>query len=170
MKIWASRAVAATFTALALAACSASSTSSTGTGSTGAGGSAAATTGAGGGDPCVTGADCASCTDRVSCFTCNSTAHQPGVTPYNALITCLFCTACYTTCDGATTLGQSGGCTAAPTMTDSCDTGTPGMTACDTCQTCSTKSGATCAADLTACEGNGDCKALLTDLATCPAM
>lgn len=122
-------------------------------------------------DPCTAPAgiaDCGSCSNQSDCVSCASMADQDGVMAYNDLVDCVFCTGCYTTCDGA-----GSGCKAAPTTTDPCDTGTPGMTSCNTCQGCvlpKTGTG-TCTNQLNACKAINACVDLVQNLAsTCGSL
>jgi hypothetical protein len=98
--------------------------------------------------------------------TCASTIDQAGVTAFNALVNCLQCTACYTTCDGA---AAGSGCTGAPAMTDACDTGTPGTMTCQACAQCAQMK--TCASQVTACKAITQCVDLANNLsATCGSL
>ncbi len=87
---------------------------------------------------------------------------------YNDILACVFCNACYTTCDGAAATSGCGGSFdgGAPTEDTACDTGTPGMGTCQTCQMCAIKAGGACFAALTACEGTPQCIDRLQNLAT----
>ena len=119
------------------------------------------------GEICIADAGCAGCADRSACFTCNAAAHQPSVAAYNALVDCVSCSACFSTCDSAVNVGAPGGCTVAPGSVDACDVGAPSMTTCQTCVTCSL--GGTCKAEDAACKASADCGALTVALAGCPA-
>ena len=116
--------------------------------------------GTGGGIPgCTDPSDCTTCTTGDSCNQCYSMEYQAGVMDYNNLVSCVFCSACYTTCQSAM---NAPFCMGAPTTTTR-DTGTPGMTACSACQMCSIKTGTgSCATELAACMNDADCKALLS--------
>jgi hypothetical protein len=105
----------------------------------------------------VTIDDCTSCATQKLCLHCAGSVDSAGVNHFNDLFSCIFCRACYTTCDGATE-----NCTAAPITVDACDVGTPGMTTCDACQNCSATS--TCSTEFTACMGDAQCNDLLTNL------
>jgi hypothetical protein len=105
----------------------------------------------------------------MSCFACNTVAHQPGVAAYDALLQCVFCNACYTTCDGAMT---SSVCPMPPASQDPCDGTQANTAAClggtMNCQICATQG--SCHPAFVTCEGDPDCKALLIALPKCPAM
>ena len=85
-------------------------------------------TGGSSGDGCAAGVACGECIDRASCLDCNSTAHQAGVSTYNALLSCVFCQACYTTCGSAAAFPML--CLSAPTTMGACDGAMADTTAC----------------------------------------
>jgi len=105
-------------------------------------------------------AGCGTCAKQSDCETCASMIDQDGVTTYNALLDCIDCSACYTTCAGS----MDPHCTGAPSTTDACDTGATDPAACGTCQTCATK--VTCASALTACKAIPRCVDLVKNLYT----
>ncbi|MBS2033221.1 MAG: hypothetical protein JST54_35435 [Deltaproteobacteria bacterium] len=132
------------------------SCSPTGTGGTSGSGSTSGSTGSTG-PSCANPStinDCGTCGTQSDCVTCASTVDAAGVQPYNDLLDCVYCTACYTSCDGA-----NAGCLSAPATFDSCDSSSTNTSACQACQTCSL--GGTCAGQLAACQGQSQC----TDLA-----
>jgi hypothetical protein len=86
---------------------------------------------------------------------CASTIDQPGVKAFNDLGSCLDCTACYTSCMGA----SDPTCTGAPATMDACDTGT-----CQSCVSCA--GNATCKSQVTACGALPQCVELATKLST----
>ena len=173
----------AVVSAMILAACASATGSPTSSGSGGhttttvshsASSSGAATGGSTAGPSCSAPAgdsDCATCADFATCETCEEGLHAQGAMLFNALIDCVFCTACYTVCEGATN-----GCTMPPAMKDACDTGTPSAPGAGTtcgngmggCVACSQKTGGSCNAANMACGSSADCKAFNTALQACP--
>ncbi len=115
-----------------------------------------------GGDPCMTGANCASCPDAASCSMCNEAANPAGVPGYTALVKCVVCVGCYTTCD----LAASSYCSGPPATVGPCDTGTPSSTTCDSCQQCAING--PCMSTLNACLNDAACNALLMGMQACP--
>jgi hypothetical protein len=124
-----------------------------------------------GGDPCATGADCTQCADFNTCAMCEQGNHPEGSMVFNDLITCVYCTACYTVCDGSTA-----GCTAAPTTMDACDGAMPdpmGPGCIDSTNTPATgcipcAEAATCKPKVDACKADTDCVAFNQALQNCP--
>ncbi len=117
-----------------------------------------------GGDPCSTGADCAQCPDRSSCFTCNGQVHPAGLAAFDALLSCVLCTGCFTACEP---LAQAM-CPAPPVTKGPCDDGTfEGDAQCQTCQQCSMSG--SCEGVLVACKGIPDCGALASAVGACPS-
>jgi hypothetical protein len=106
--------------------------------------------------------DCNQSPDATSCNACYQKQYPGGIAAYNDVATCIFCSACYTTCESATSATF---CAGAPACPDPCDMGTPGTPACDTCQTCASAGSGSCASVVQTCLSNPDCKALLG--ATC---
>src|SRR5690242_11668098 len=128
MKTWALAAVTVVLSGLAVVACG-----NGGSGNTGGGGSGTtshvssthSTTSvtvstSGTGDPCADGSDCTQCADFNTCAMCEQGNHPEGSMTFNNLVTCVYCTACYTVCDGT-----DAGCMMAPASKDACDMGTP---------------------------------------------
>lgn len=120
-----------------------------------------------GGDPCADGSDCTACQDFNTCATCEQGNHPTGANTYNNLVECVFCTGCYTVCDGA-----SAGCPSAPPTMDACDSATPDpngpgcqdqTTGCIQCA-----EGGTCMSAVTACQNDTDCVAFAQALQACP--
>ncbi len=107
-----------------------------------------------GGDPCSSGADCTQCPNQSACYTCTATAHPAGVADYNALASCILCSACYVTCQGDAQMGFCG----PPGPVGPCDVGAP-QTGCNACEQCAVNS--VCQATLDACMQNQDCLAIL---------
>lgn len=124
-----------------------------------------------GADPCATGSDCSQCADFQTCASCEEKNNPQGAQLFDALLDCLYCTACYTVCDGA-----SSGCQMAPATMDACDDDAPDPygPGCDGqmtnpptgCIPCA--EAATCKDPLDACKNSPDCVALNTALQACP--
>jgi hypothetical protein len=102
---------------------------------------------------------------------CEEGNHPQGAQVFNDLLDCVYCTACYTVCDGMTA-----GCAAAPTSMDACDKSTPdpmGPGCIDTtanpatgCIPCA--EGGTCKPKVDACKASSDCVAFNNALQACP--
>jgi len=109
--------------------------------------------------------DCTTCTDLPSCVACNQVLYPTGWELFDELHSCLSCTACFTTCAGATIPGWMGGllCTSAPPTPDACD-----KIDCGTCSGCAAQVGGSCADAAEACMANSDCVHLQTAIAACP--
>jgi len=106
----------------------------------------------------TTSSDCAQSPDKTSCNACYAKQYPGGVSDYNAVATCVFCSACYTSCGSETSASF---CAGPPPNMDECDTGD-----CAACQKCSSTSSASCLGTVQFCLANSDCNALLG--ATCP--
>src|SRR5262249_1952953 len=118
-----------------------------------------------GGDPCATGTDCSQCPDFQTCGQGYAGVHPEGYQPHNELRQCVYCTACYVTCQGA-----ANGCGGMP-MPDPCDVGMGP----DACYDGNTNSGCIICAEAGSCKGatdacsqSMDCIAFNDDLQLCP--
>jgi hypothetical protein len=111
------------------------------------------------------GAGCNSMPDNKTCVACEAAKHPAGSMLYNALNTCLYCTECYTVCDG-----MAKGCASAPPMMGVCDGPAPDKTACgDTnmgCVKCAYAGACKAASD--ACINNQDCLDYNGAISNCP--
>lgn len=122
-----------------------------------------------GNDPCFSHENCALCPDLGSCATCLQSNHPQGGLLLHELIFCLYCSACFTVCDGA-----ANGCASGPMTMNACDFITPDPSGCiDTtmdppggCIPCAEAS--TCKPQLDACNASPDCVALQDELNSCP--
>jgi hypothetical protein len=123
-------------------------TGSTATGSTSSSSSSSSSTS--GPDPCLSKPTNATCTQ------CLTQAYATGFQLYNDVATCVFCTGCYTTCDGA-----ASGCPSAPPAKDACD-----VSDCGTCQQCSQMG--SCQAAATTCTSSPECLQFADLLTKCP--
>ena len=79
---------------------------------------------------------------------------------YTALVDCVLCQDCYTSCQVAGT----GECAGPPSTLSGCEVVDGGMNGCNQCQMCSIDGA--CKMALANCENNADCNAILTT--NCP--
>jgi len=109
------------------------------------------------------GADCASgMPDHQTCVTCEDGKRPTGAMLYKALDDCIYCTECYTVCDG-----NAHGCPKPPAMKGACDGAAPDKMICgNTCTPCANMGA--CKATFNACIANQECLDYGTAILKCP--
>jgi len=111
-------------------------------------------------------ADCGYCGTEVACVDCATTVAPQGAPAFKALIQCLECTACYTSCGGS-----DKGCTGAPAMLDPCDKPLPSQAGCVACQGCAVAGQSvdaaigTCNPQAAVCQSDHGCEQTLSGVA-----
>ncbi len=111
-------------------------------------------------------ADCGYCATEVACIDCATTVSPQGAPAFKALIQCLECTACYTSCGGS-----DKGCTGAPSMVDPCDRPLPSQAGCQACQACAVAGQSadaaigTCNPQAMVCQSDHGCEQTLSGVA-----
>jgi hypothetical protein len=105
--------------------------------------------------------DCSNCANQATCQMCFETVDADGVTQYDALTSCIVCTACYNSCNSA----SLGGACTAPTYVGACDTDTTGSQSdCTKCEMCA--AAASCYSAVGDCQSNTECQDILQNLNT----
>jgi hypothetical protein len=88
------------------------------------------------GGPCFnpeTSSDCGKCATQQACGHCFDTVDATGAADFHALMSCVLCDSCYTSCN---LVSSPAVCMSAPADAGVCDIGGPSNSACTACTSC----------------------------------